>query len=72
MKQFSEEYLESLINEHKLVAASIIRLSDPASGAAVYARNHNHDTIVLAITQLRAKKVELEAKIDVLREFLYN
>lgn len=68
MKHFSEEYRDKLINEHKLVSASINRLT--TTDYPRQARAHGADTIHAAVQNLKAKKVELEAQIDVLNEFL--
>ena len=70
MQYFSEEYRQQLINEHKLISASIAQLSD--IGYARYARSHGVDTIIAALSQLKTKKVELEAMIDVINEYVKN
>jgi len=64
---FSEEYLQKLINEHKLVCACITQFTDRYKQ---YAASHGADAMTAAHTALRAQKVELELKIDVLQEFL--
>lgn len=68
MQYFSEEYREKLINEHKLISASISRLVEIEY--AKYARAHGADIVTLAVSNLKARKVELEAHIDVLTDFL--
>jgi len=68
MKQFSEEYRDKLINEHKLVSASINRLT--TEDWPRQARAHGADVCAAAVSNLKAKKVELEVQIDVLNEFL--
>lgn len=70
MKHFSHEYREHLINEHKMISASIVRLTDPQHGAMQYARAHGHDAVAAAASNLKTRKVELEAQIDLLTEFL--
>jgi len=66
MQHFSHEYLDKLIAEHRLVSATIGKLSSNT----VYARNHGAAVVSLAMDDLRKKKVELEATIDVLSEYL--
>lgn len=68
MQHFSDEYLQSLINEHKLVSASIKQLIE--NRYQLYARTHGADTVSAAASNLRTRKVELEAQIDVLNDFL--
>ena len=68
MKHFSEEYLTQLINEHKLVSASITALT--VTDFRKYVMNHNVDIVTAASSNLKARKVELEAMIDVLTDFL--
>ncbi len=67
MEYFSQEFLDKLVNEHKLVSASITQLTDRYKQ---YAPFHGADAMTAALTSLRGQKVELEAKIDVLNEFL--
>jgi len=67
MEYFSQEFLDQLINEHKLVNSSIHQLIDRYKQ---YLPAHGADAMQAALTSLRGKKVELEAKIDVLGEFL--
>jgi hypothetical protein len=68
MKHFSEEYMQSLINEHKLVSASVTQLLE--TRYQWYARQHGADVVAAAASNLRIRKVELEAQIDLLDEFL--
>lgn len=68
MKHFSDEYREKLQNEHKLVSASITHLT--TSGWPRFARAHGADVVTAAVSNLKVRKVELEAQIDVLTEFL--
>jgi hypothetical protein len=67
MEYFSQEFLTKLINEHKLVNASIHQLTDRYKQ---YLQAHSPDALTAALTSLRGKKVELEAKIDVVGQFL--
>lgn len=71
MEHFSEEYLLRLINEHKLISAALAHISN--GGAYTQkARQHGIDALTLCVSNLRAKKVELEGMIDVLTEFLHS
>jgi hypothetical protein len=67
MSYFSEEYRNKLIQEHKLVVTTINRLTERYKQ---YAVNNTGDAISVALTKLRGEKAEIEAKIDVLDEFL--
>jgi hypothetical protein len=67
MQYFSEEYLEKLINEHKLVQASINRIQQRAQ---LYRRENQISILDQALVNFRVRKVELEVQIDELREFL--
>lgn len=69
MEIFSHDYKDKLIAEHKLVSASIAHMSSPYVFAN-FARVHGNDVCVESLTNLRVQKVQLEAKIDVLSEFL--
>ncbi len=69
MKHFSTEYYEHLVNEHRLITACINHLQ--TQGVAVQkARHHGQDAYALALTNMKAKRIELETQIDVLGEFL--
>lgn len=68
MKQFSEEYRDKLINEHKLVSASITQITTHEWNR--YARAHGAEVASAAVSNLKARKVELEAQIDVINEYL--
>lgn len=72
MNHFSQEFLDKLIAEHRLVSASILQLtSNHADGGyARYARAHGPDAVDQAKKNLYVRKVELEAQIDVLRDYL--
>lgn len=63
----SSSRLDELVSEHKFTSACIAHLS---SQFPVYARHHGNDATACAISTLKAKKVELEAAIEVLRQFL--
>lgn len=68
MDHFSQENLEKLVAEHRLVAASIAHMEKTEYPR--FARTHGHDTVNGAISQLRIKKVQLEGMIDVLTAYL--
>lgn len=72
MNHFSQEFLDKLIAEHRLVSAAILQLSSnhANSGYTQYARSHGPDAVDQARKNLYTKKVELEAQIDVLRDYL--
>ena len=65
MQHFSHEYLEKLIAEHRIVSATMNKLST----SQVYVRNHGA-AVASAIDNLKVKRIELEAMIDVLQEYL--
>ena len=69
MQLFSREYLDALIAEHRLVSASIAHIQAPANYNR-FVRTNSYDSVALAISTLTAKRVELEAKIDVLNDYL--
>lgn len=66
MQHFSHEYLEKLIAEHRLVSATMNKLSS----SPVYVRNHGAQGVSIAVDNLKIKRIELEAMIDVLQEYL--
>jgi hypothetical protein len=68
MQYFSHDYYNQLVNEHKLIAASIAKLQD----APQYYMRQNNTAMAIeaALQNMLARKVELEIKIDVLGEFL--
>lgn len=68
MKQFSSEYLDKLIADHKLVSSTITQIQ--ITGFGGYASRHGVDNVHAALGSLKAKKVELEGMIDVLTEYL--
>ena len=72
MNHFSQEFLDKLIAEHRLISAAILQLTSnhADNGYARYARTHGIDAVDQARKNLYTKKVELEAQIDVLREYL--
>lgn len=63
----SHARLQELVTEHKFTSACIAHLS---SQFPSYARQHGNDTTACAISTLKSKKVELEAAIEVLQNFL--
>jgi hypothetical protein len=65
MQHFSHEYLDKLIAEHRLVSATILKLTN----TPMYARNHG-SIVGEAVADLRVKKIQLEGMIDVLQEYL--
>jgi len=67
MQHFSQEYLEKLVAEHKLVSASIAHIT---SSIARYSQRHEGGSISQGVQNLKARKVELEGMMDVLGEFL--
>lgn len=74
MKHFSQEYLEQLQNEHKLIVASIRALK---SAPRKYSESGENVSPLMAqaaydqsILQLHTQRVMLESKIDVLNDFL--
>lgn len=67
MQYFSQEYLEKLVNEHKLVQASINRLTQKN---AIYRRENSIPIMDNALSNFRTRKLELEVQIDELTEFL--
>lgn len=69
MIHFSEEFLTSMINEHKLISASLGKINQVGEYKR-YANSNGTPSVDGAISNLRARKVELEIKIDVLSEFL--
>ena len=69
MQVFTKEYLDQLIAEHKLVSASIAHIQTGGNYAR-FVRNHSQDAVAAGLGALMAKRVELEAKIDVLQDYL--
>ena len=69
MKHFSQEYLERLQNEHRLVTAALINLkNNPRKYLGDVTRLISH--IDEAVNKLESERVVLESKIDILNEFL--
>jgi hypothetical protein len=68
MNHFSQEYLEKLVAEHKLVSASLAQLK--TVNYQRHSRVHGNAPVDLAIGNMAARKVELEAYIDSLSEYL--
>ena len=67
MDFFSNEYRNTLVDEHKLVSTAIAHVE---SKYAQYSPHHPPQAIANAIASMRAKKVELEVKIDILSDYL--
>ena len=67
VKHFSQEYLERLQHEHKLVNAALINLKNNP-------RKYTQMTFMKpfdeAVLKLESEKIQLESKIDVLTSFL--
>ncbi len=70
MEIFSKQYLSELVAEHKLVSASITRISE--YDYPRFMKAHGVGPVDAALLELRSKKVQLEAKIDSLTEYLGN
>lgn len=69
METFSPEYLKNLQDEHKFTRATITELSS-GKHIRMYVNDNGVGAVDSALAILQAKKVELEAKINVLNEFL--
>jgi len=68
MNHFSQEFCDKLIAEHKLISASIANLQGPSYSRQI--RVHSQTVVDSSLFNLRTKKVELEAMIDVLQDYL--
>lgn len=68
MKHFSQEYLESLVAEHKLVSATITHMT--TQKYARFVQSHGVDTVSAAVAKLKTRKAELEGMMDVLSDYL--
>jgi hypothetical protein len=68
MQHFSQEYLDKLIAEHKLISATVSQIKTVSFNR--YAAVHGHDTVSAAISNLKVRRVELEGQIDVLSDYL--
>ena len=67
VEHFSEDYLTRLNNEHKLITATVNRL---LTARNAYISGNSPEMVDLATRNLLSRKVELEAQIDVLIDFL--
>lgn len=67
MDMFSQEYLDKLIAEHKLVNASVMQIQQ---NYLYYKRFCTVTIIEMELNDLLKKKFSLEVQIDVLNEFL--
>lgn len=70
MNIFTQEYLDSLVAEHKLLTASLNRMTQNAANTSMYAGRYGATTFDAARTSMIARKLELEVKIDELMDFL--
>lgn len=68
MQHFSQEYLDKLIAEHKLVSASIGRLQGVDYSRQT--RSHGVMRVDNTLAAMATRKIELEAYIDTLNEHL--
>jgi hypothetical protein len=68
MEMFSLEYRDKLVAEHKLISASIGHLQ--GDHMARFMHRHQSDPVRGALASMKVRKVELEAQIDVLNDFL--
>lgn len=68
MNLFSPEYMDQLVAEHKLVSVSIARLVD--TDYARFAKTHGVMPVDNAVLELKSRKIQLEAMIDSLRDYL--
>ena len=68
MNLFSKEYLDQLIAEHKLVSVSIGRITE--RDYPRFAKSHGVAAVDTAVLQLKSKKVQLEAMIDSLSDYI--
>ena len=66
MQHFSHEYLEKLVAEQRLVSATIHQLTI----TNFYSGRHSGQSVSLAVDDLKIKRIQLEAMIDVLRDYL--
>ena len=70
MKIFTQEYLDSLVAEHKLITAALNRMTQNAANASLYASRYGAQAFDTVRTNLVSKKLELEVKIDELMDYL--
>lgn len=67
MNHYSQEYLDKLIAEHKLISTAYANLH---SSAQRFASQHGHDAVSSALSSMRVKRIELESQIEVLSDYL--
>lgn len=67
MEHFSQENVEKLVAEHRLVCAAIALIKNEY---AKRCREHNIASVDTALANMASRKVELEGYIDVLNEYL--
>lgn len=70
MQIFTQEYKEALIAEHKLINASLLRMTSTAAISGMYANRQGLEIFNMTKNNLLSKKLELEIKIDELIDFL--
>lgn len=70
MNIFTREYLDSLVAEHKLLTASLNRMTQSAAAASMYTNRYSTAVYDAARTNMVTRKLELEVKIDELMDFL--
>lgn len=69
MKFFTQEYLDSLVAEHKLITATLNRMTQNSANAAMYASRYGASAFDTTRTNMISKKLELEVKIDELMDY---
>jgi hypothetical protein len=69
MQTFSEERLQQLRDEQTLVIKALAHLM---MKVPVYARMHGNDLLAGTMNNLKMKRLELEAMIQALDEFLHS
>jgi hypothetical protein len=67
MQHFSQEYVETLIAEHRMVSAAVALIKNEYPKRT---REHGALAVDAALGKMYARKVELEGYIDVLQEYL--
>lgn len=68
MITFSQEYLDKLEAEFRLVSAAYSNLTDINHNR--FARHYGHGPVVAASSNLQIRRIELESMIEVLRDHL--
>jgi hypothetical protein len=70
MDYFSQEYVDRLVAEHRLVVATKDRITSAHRTHLMSGDGLKAATSMDAISKLQSEQVVLETKIDILREFL--